>query len=1109
MSKFFFEDTCSFKADPAIVGTVERTWSDIESSSEGLFECYIHRDLPLKVRNDWFDNEKLTSGYVIIAFDREYDGYCLVAESSLQLVDRSLAAGDVVKKKLSDIQSGTVINTSLMCSLQPLCSKTHFSRQQHPPIQGHTPSHGPHAPKRARKKATTPTPKLVHGFPTPTSPETDGLVPLNSAVPPVLQAPASELIFWNTYREEDTLIYRGWVGIVRSVTDEVTISLSNGSVVVVENAEELEEPYWIPNTPSYELAQRLDRAGYYRYNTQIVGKPQSTPAEPCYPGQHVQTKKGNLRCGRWKFGAYDPTITPRGVVVDVRNVQIEVRWLSPIASQEVPPPPPSTLLDVDQLETGEVIVYDWSKLPKQPIANTLANTSYSPDIGFGHRMRFKDPTGAAVKYGPASGNTTHPSSTSIFDRIPRAATQGFDMNVLQVVATSTKVMVRWQDCSITEEESSQLFPYLNPDENDVWPGQKVSFLPDEEKLGDEVPIIRLHKVGVVQSVDARERIARIRWFEGTEIDVDEEEKASQYSASKYGKLRDEIAEVPLYDIAAHVALAMNLGDLIMIIPDRASSSAHVDGGENSGSFVPIDSSGDLDMPYAYSASLPISRVDQPLSPFNPGFLTAPFQRARMFLGLAGGDFGSTPPDSSLAKDTEWIGEVTDLCVDGEVVVRLGAASEVREIKVPAERVIVIAPADTGSSDYDDEGDDDGESYFSDAMSVSDEETDHWTDQGSVEAIDVSVEYEGGEKLNDDDDDEGMWATDEEDVGGLATQKSGDGDDQVDQELDPVKDEFVQLDGGMALEPQNVSVHADTPVSLSSCASMPPRFSVLEGAAPSDHHFLGSSRPLTADLMRRVTKEHRIMQTSLPDGIFVRTWESRLDLLRVLIVGPFDTPYEFAPFVVDLHFGSTFPASSPDAFFHSWTGGSGRINPNLYEDGKICLSLLGTWDADERNEEWSSKRSTVLQILVSLMGLVLVEEPYYNEAGFDVLIGSAESQVPSSLYSEKVYVMSKGFIKTALINAPHGLADVIRWLYLSSQPGPHLLRRVVNDSKKLLADSTTTSAVVSASGEMMEVDCTRAKLSTGASIWLRRNVDWLENFLTRDEEGIVDLHHGKV
>ncbi|KAF6224498.1 hypothetical protein HO133_011075 [Letharia lupina] len=1065
--------------------------------------------MPLRVRKAWFDNAKLTPGYVIIAFSQDYDGYCLVAESSLQLIDRSLAAGDVVKKRLSDAQSGTVIATSLMCSLRPTCSQADFSRRQHPPVQVHTPSHGPRAPRHDSKDATTPSSKLVHGFPAPTSPEVNGLKPLNSAVSPFLQAPASELKFWNTYREEDNLMYKGWIGEVRSVYDEVTIRLANGSVVVVEDPEELDEPYWIPGTPSYELAQRLDCAGYYQYcpkqHAPGVGQTRSIPAEPCYPGQHVQTKKGNLRCGRWKFGAYDPAITPRGIVVDVRNVQIEVRWLSPIASQDAPPLQPSTLLDTEELQTGEIIVFDRSKLPKQ----LVANASYSPDTGFGNKVRFRDPTGAAVKYGPASKGATHPDPTPVFDRIPRAATQGFDMNVLQVVATSTKVTVRWQDCSITEDDSAQLFPYLNPDENDVWPGEKVSFLPDEEKMGDQVPIIRLHKVGVVQSVDARERIARVRWFEGTEIDIDEEEKASQYSASTYGKLRNEVVEVALYDIAAHAALALNLGDLVRIAPEQALSPAHAAGGEDLRSFLSTDPDGDVDMPYAYSSSLPLSRVAQPSLLFNPGFLTAPLERAQTFMGLAGDDPGSTPQGRSLSQGNEWVGEIIDLCLNGEVVIRLGAASEARDVKVPVERVVVVASTITGSSDYSEEDDDDdGESYFSDAMSVSDGWSDRETDQESVGAIDVTVEYEGGEKFNDDDD-EGMWATDEDDVGDLDMQKSSDDENPPVYHLEAVNDDLVQLDRGLTLEPPNLSSNADTATRLSSCSSMPPPFFVLEDAAPSDHHFFGLSRPLTADLMRRVMKEHKIMQSSLPDGIFVRSWESRLDLLRVLIVGPFDTPYEFAPFVVDLHFGLSFPASPPDAFFHSWTGGLGRINPNLYEDGKICLSLLGTWNADERNEEWSSKRSTVLQILVSLMGLVLVKEPYYNEAGFDVLIGSADSQLPSALYNEKVYVMSKGFIKTALITAPNGFADVIQWLYLSSQPGPNLLRRVVEDSKKLLANSTTTSAVVSASGAMDEGGSTRAKLSTGASILLRRNVEWLEDFMVQYDKGIVAMHHGKV
>ena len=969
MSKFFFEDTCSFKADPAIAGTVELTWSDADSSSEGLLHCYIHKDLPLKVRKAWLDDEKLTPGYVIIAFSRDHDGYCLVAEESLQLIDRSLAVGDVVKKRHSDIQSGTVVATSLMCSLQPLCSETDFSRQQYPPSQGHVPSHGTHAPKRVNKKATTSSPKLVHGFSAPNSPGRNEIDLLNTAISPTLAAPASDLKFWNTYREEDTLIYKGWVGEVRSVYDEVTVRLANGSAVVVENPAELEEPYWIPGTPSYELVQRLDRAGYYQHYAPTINKPQTTPAEPCYPGQQVQTKKGNLRCGRWKFGAYDPTITPRGIVVDVRNVQIEVRWLSSNSSPEVSPFPPSTLLNYEELETGKVVVYDRSKVPKQLTAKNLVNASHSPDTGFGHRVRFKDPNGAAVKYGPAGRNLTHPSPMPIFNRIPRVATQGFDMNVLQVVATSTKVMVQWQDCSLTEEESAELFPYLNTDENDVWPGQKVSFLPDEEKLGADVPIIRLRKVGVVQSVDARERIARVRWFEGTEIDVDEEEKASQYSASIYGKLLDEIAEVPLYDIAAHAALAMNQGDLVSIAPEPTLSPARTEGGEIFESFPPSDPDGYID------PSLRPPRALQSLQPLDSGISTAPTQRARMLLGLAAGVPGSSPQDSSLSQGHEWVGEVMDLCLDGEVMVRLGAACEVRDVKCCVERLRVTTPAISGSSEYSDE-EDDGELYFSDAMSVGDDGSDGETDQESG-GVDVSVEYEGGEKLNDDDDEE-MWATDDEDIGASDRQKSSNADYPLDLHAGLMKDEIVQLDGGMASSSQSLSYTANAPVSLSSYPSMPPRFSVIEGAAPSDHHFFDMSRPLTAELMRRVMKEHKIMQSSLPDGIFVRTWESRLDLLRVLVVGPFDTPYEFAPFVVDLYFGPTYPTSSPDAFFHSWTGGLGRINPNLYEDGKICLSLLGTWDADERNEEWSSKRSTVLQILVSLMGLVLVKEPYYSK-----------------------------------------------------------------------------------------------------------------------------------
>lgn len=52
--------------------------------------------------------------------------------------------------------------------------------------------------------------------------------------------------------------------------------------------------------------------------------------------------------------------------------------------------------------------------------------------------------------------------------------------------------------------------------------------------------------------------------------------------------------------------------------------------------------------------------------------------------------------------------------------------------------------------------------------------------------------------------------------------------------------------------------------------------------------------------------------------------------------------------------------------------------NLYEEGKVCLSILGTW-AGDKNETWNSARSSLLQAFVSIQGLVLVKEPYVPTA----------------------------------------------------------------------------------------------------------------------------------
>lgn len=95
-------------------------------------------------------------------------------------------------------------------------------------------------------------------------------------------------------------------------------------------------------------------------------------------------------------------------------------------------------------------------------------------------------------------------------------------------------------------------------------------------------------------------------------------------------------------------------------------------------------------------------------------------------------------------------------------------------------------------------------------------------------------------------------------------------------------------------------------------------------------------------------------------------------------------------------------------------------------------------------------------------------------------------------------MSKAFVKTALSDPPQGLGDIIDWLYLRPPPqGPALLRRVVEDSRRLLPENME---IATASGEasLAEQPSDSTRLSAGALILLRRNLAWLEDFKERNE-----------
>ena len=91
-------------------------------------------------------------------------------------------------------------------------------------------------------------------------------------------------------------------------------------------------------------------------------------------------------------------------------------------------------------------------------------------------------------------------------------------------------------------------------------------------------------------------------------------------------------------------------------------------------------------------------------------------------------------------------------------------------------------------------------------------------------------------------------------------------------------------------------------------------------------------------MKALVMQITSLRSDLPEGIYVRHGASRLDVLKVLIVGPKDTPYENGLFEFDMLCGKDFPQKPPDMQFRTTGGGRVAFNPNLYNSGKGACSI---------------------------------------------------------------------------------------------------------------------------------------------------------------------------
>lgn len=172
-----------------------------------------------------------------------------------------------------------------------------------------------------------------------------------------------------------------------------------------------------------------------------------------------------------------------------------------------------------------------------------------------------------------------------------------------------------------------------------------------------------------------------------------------------------------------------------------------------------------------------------------------------------------------------------------------------------------------------------------------------------------------------------------------------------------------------------------------------------------HHFESNAKATGEQShparVKRIAQEAVTLSTSLPlsysSSVFVRYDTSRLDVMKVLITGPADTPYANGCFEFDVFFPPDY-ALSPMMINLQTTGHhSVRFNPNLYNDGKVCLSVLNTWHG-RPEEKWNAQTSSFLQVLVSIQSLILVPEPYFNEPGYERARGTPAGTVSSRDYN---------------------------------------------------------------------------------------------------------------
>ena len=222
----------------------------------------------------------------------------------------------------------------------------------------------------------------------------------------------------------------------------------------------------------------------------------------------------------------------------------------------------------------------------------------------------------------------------------------------------------------------------------------------------------------------------------------------------------------------------------------------------------------------------------------------------------------------------------------------------------------------------------------------------------------------------------------------------------------------------------------------------------------------SGEPTPAKAIR-LAQEFADLPRALPcestNSIYVRIDKDNMDFMKVLIIGSEGTPYSNGAFQFDVFFDSQYPNAPPKVTLMTTGGGTTRFNPNLYANGKVCLSLLGTWRG-QSTENWDPKISTLLQVLISIQSIIMSDLVYYNEPSCESEMGTPGGEAKNEAYSNIVRYANIKYAMIEQIRKPSkGFEEVIkRHFYLKKEQILKEVKGWIERSKTAVAKYTSFS-----------------------------------------------------